>query len=158
MHDSVREFIAQNAHLLTHPVLEVGSLDVNGSVRDLFPHPSLAVGIDIVPGPGVDIVYDGVTIPLQPDGSQWGSVVCCECFEHVADPVHMAAELVRVCRPGGVILLTARGPGFALHNPPDRFRFLQGTLSELLDRHGVRCLEWSDWQAPGAFVRGVKPA
>lgn len=160
MHESVREFIAREAPYLQAPVLEVGSLDVNGTVRDLFPHPSLAWGVDIVAGPGVDQVIDGTTLPLRdaPDQEpRWGAVVACEVFEHVADPVRMADEIVRVLRPGGRVLVTARGVGFAYHNPPDRWRFMPGALAELFDRLGCRSMEWPDPQAPGWFVRAEKP-
>lgn len=167
MHDSVREFIAREAPHLIPSVLEVGSLNVNGSIRELLPDQSSAWGIDIVDGPGVDQVYDGVTIPLpmqtpfkDEDGprlGRWGGVVCCEVFEHVADPIYMAAEIVRVVEPGGIILVTARAPGFGYHNPPDRWRFMPGALSEMFDRLGCRSMEWPDPGPPGWFVRAVRP-
>ena len=158
MHESVRDFIAQHAHLLTHPVLEVGSCNVNGEVRSLFPHPSLAWGIDIVEGLGVDEVYDGEHIPPNPraEDGLWSSLVATEMFEHVADPVAMANEMVRVVRPGGMLLVTARAPGFAFHNPPDRWRFMAGALSELFSNAGCQCWETPDPQCPGVFVKAIK--
>lgn len=160
MHDSVREFIAQHTPYMNAPVLEVGSCNVNGEVRSLFPHPSLAWGVDIVDGPGVDEVIAGDTLPLMRtphDGSDlWGGIVCCEVYEHLADPVAMTAEIVRVLRPGGMILITARGPGFAYHNPPDRTRFMPGALSEMLSDRGCQCWETPDPQAPGVFVKARK--
>lgn len=160
MHDSVRDFIAREAPYQLPRVLEIGSYDVNGGVRDLFVHPNKAWGIDIVPGPGVDQVYDGTTIPWNdedPGNGYWGGIVCCEVYEHVADPVHMTAEIIRVAAPGAIILVTARAPGFAYHNPPDRWRYMPGTLAELFDRHGCRAMEWPDPQVPGVFCRAVKP-
>jgi SAM-dependent methyltransferase len=165
MHESVREFIAREAPYIEAPVLDVGSYDVNGTVRDLFPHPQTAWGVDIVPGPGVDEVYDGLTLPLRPyagrtlnpDEDRWGSIVCCEVFEHVANPLGMAAEFCRVVKPGGTILLTARGCGFGYHNPPDRWRYMPGTLCEIFDRLGCRTMEWPDPGPPGFFIRAVTP-
>jgi SAM-dependent methyltransferase len=168
MHDSVRDFIAREAPYLRPAVLEVGAYDVNGGIRDLLPMPTTAYGIDIVAGPGVDEVYDGMILPTQSERRRtmlppeypfplWGAVVSTEMFEHVNDPVNMAREMVRVCEPGGRILVTARGPGFAYHNPPDRWRFMPGALAELFDDLGCSVMEWPDPQVPGVFVRAITP-
>jgi len=54
---------------------------------------------------GLDIVSDITAIP-EPDGS-FDAVLCTEVVEHVPDPVAALAELARLLRPGGVMLLTA---------------------------------------------------
>lgn len=165
MHDSVREFIAQNGQLLTPPVLNIGSYDVNGSIRDLLPMPDRSWGVDIVAGPGVEEVYNGRDLPLpRPeqrygDSDLWGAVVCTEVYEHLEDPIAMTREILRVLQPGGWALITARAPGFAMHDSPDRWRYMPGALSEIFDREGqCRCMEWPDWQCPGVFVRAIKPS
>ena len=60
MHWSVLEFFEGTKIL--HPelftgtrVLEVGSLDINGSVRPIFTDCEY-VGLDLGPGPGVDVI------------------------------------------------------------------------------------------------------
>ena len=40
-------------------VLEIGSYDVNGSVRSNFKHVQEYVGVDLIPGPSVDVVSKG---------------------------------------------------------------------------------------------------
>jgi SAM-dependent methyltransferase len=59
-------------------VLEFGSLDINGSVRDLF-RTDTYLGVDLQGGPGVDIVADAMFFdhPIKFD-----VVVCCEVLEH----------------------------------------------------------------------------
>jgi hypothetical protein len=60
-------------------VLEVGSLNINGTVRDFF-NSAQYVGVDVSDGPGVDIVAHGESLSF-PDGS-FDVVVSAECFEH----------------------------------------------------------------------------
>lgn len=60
-------------------VLEVGSLNINGTVRDFFDTPRY-LGVDVAPGRGVDLVKKGEDLKY-PDG--WFDVaVSAECFEH----------------------------------------------------------------------------
>lgn len=45
-------------HFHNHWVLEVGSLDINGSIRTFF-HDCDYIGLDVSEGNGVDVVSDG---------------------------------------------------------------------------------------------------
>jgi SAM-dependent methyltransferase len=54
---------------------------------------------------GVDIVSDITSIP-EPDGS-FDAVMCIEVLEHLPQPVNALAELARLLRPGGTLILTA---------------------------------------------------
>jgi hypothetical protein len=60
-------------------VLEIGSLDINGTVRDFF-DASEYVGVDVAPGRGVDVVALGEDLDY-PDNS-FDVAVSAECFEH----------------------------------------------------------------------------
>lgn len=149
MHESVRQFIAGQD--IVGPVLEVGSYNVNGTVRDLCPDDY--IGIDIVAGPDVDLIYDGDTIPFH-DG-QFATVLSLEVFEHAKNPNRLAAEIMRVLRPGGTAFITARGVGFPYHNPPDRWRYMEGALSELFAEYGD-VTETPDPHEPGWLVTATK--
>ncbi len=60
-------------------VLEVGSLDINGSVRQFFEGCSY-LGVDLGEGKGVDLVCRGHLLNLPE--STFDTVISCECFEH----------------------------------------------------------------------------
>jgi hypothetical protein len=60
-------------------VLEVGSLNINGSVRQFFINCDY-VGVDLAEGRGVDIVGFVHTLPLAENS--FDTVISCECFEH----------------------------------------------------------------------------
>jgi hypothetical protein len=86
-------------------VLEVGSLNVNGSVRDLFRQPTLYHGLDLGPGPGVDHVCHGADFQGgPPDG--WDVVISCEAFEHDRRWEETFANMVQLCRIGGLVVMT----------------------------------------------------
>jgi len=60
-------------------VLEVGSLDINGSIRKLF-DTYVYIGVDLEEGPSVDLVAEGQN--LSYDDNYFDVAVSAECFEH----------------------------------------------------------------------------
>lgn len=64
--------------------LDIGGRDVNGTARAWFPH-TLWHGLDIRPGPGVDIVADATTWTAEYEERDWDFVLSTECLEHVKD-------------------------------------------------------------------------
>lgn len=151
MHESVLEFVREHQHRIEAPVLEVGSRNVNGSVRPLCPRPY--TGIDLAEGPGVNRIYDPVYGLPFVEG-EFKTVISTEMLEHADDPVWMMREMVRVLAPGRLLLVTARGNGFKFHNPPDRWRIMPGTLKFWAESLGVQCHEIEDPQTPGVFLIG----
>lgn len=111
MHTEARHFVKAVAPLVRGSVCEIGSCNVNGSVRYLFP-PSY-VGVDVRSGPGVDIVCDGAA--WDGDGQLFDCVVCCEVLEHASEPAALCANILRLLRPGGVAIITAAGEGREPH-------------------------------------------
>ena len=105
-------------------VLDVGS--GGSSYHTLFPN---RLTVDIDPGRQPDIVADAHQLPF-PDGS-FERVLCTEMLEHVLHPQVVADELLRVLKPGGLLILTTRFV-FPLHDVPhDYWRFTKYGLREL---------------------------
>lgn len=63
-------------------VIEIGSYDVNREIRSLFDDLALDeyIGVDLIEGPGVDLVSLGHEIPVAPES--FDVAISVECFEH----------------------------------------------------------------------------
>jgi SAM-dependent methyltransferase len=160
-HESVIEWVSAKSRALSlsalGPVLEVGSLNVNGTVRPFFKAEGY-IGCDIVGGGGVDVVLaDPRKLPFPDD--RFEVVVSTEMLEHAEFPDEILAEMTRVCAHGGVVLVTTRSPGFPHHNPPDYRRYTVLELEEALRRAGLDEVSVeNDPQVPGVFGVGKKKA
>jgi SAM-dependent methyltransferase len=162
MHPSVMEFVkgvVEEYKLAWGPTLEVGSYDVNGSVRPLFR--GAYIGLDMRPGPGVDVV--GLADAMDWGDRQFQVVVCTEMLEHDARPWRSMLEMARVLNPGGYLILTARGYDergcFPVHDhPSDHWRFSVSGITTLLEYADLDPVTVTpDPTDPGVFVLARKP-
>lgn len=112
-------------------VLEIGSYDVNGSIRKVFSAATDYVGVDLVSGPGVDLVIYGHQVDHA--NGTYDLVVSGECFEHDPHWQDTFANMVRMTRPGGLVAFTC-----ASHGRPE---------------HGTRRSDISD--SPGTQAEGT---
>ncbi len=110
--DNLRELLGDRR---PRRVYEIGSLNLNGSVRVLF-RGAQYHGVDIVPGQGVDVVADGATYvpPFVPD-----CVVCCEVLEHTPKAPAIVKQMAEVVEPGGLVLVSCAGPSRGPHSAVD---------------------------------------
>lgn len=150
----------QGGEVAGKDVLEVGSLDVNGSVRPfvMARGPASYVGVDVVDGPGVDRVLDAVDLAATFGPDSFDVVISTEMLEHAEDWQAAIANMVAVLRPGGVLVWTTRSPGFAYHHPPDRWRYTQQAMAEILQRLLLEPLVvMDDPEYPGVFCKARMP-
>ncbi|MEY4537218.1 MAG: hypothetical protein RL171_1369, partial [Pseudomonadota bacterium] len=105
-----------------HTIVEIGSQDVNGSLRELAPVKSRYIGLDFIAGRGVDIIMDDpYKIPL-PDNSA-DAIVTSSCFEHSEFFWLVFLEISRIVKPGGYIYINAPSNGMFHRYPVDCWRF-----------------------------------
>lgn len=100
-------------------ILEVGSQDINGSVKDYFPNLNSKnwVGLDIGYGKNVDFVIPGEIIQL-PNG--WADIVISsECFEHAKNWSEILLNMIRITHSDSLIILTFAGKGRPAHGTID---------------------------------------
>lgn len=71
------------------------------------------VGIDVAAGPGVDLVCQGQDYDA-PDAS-FDTVICCEVMEHNPHWKETFLNMFRVCKPGGLVLMTCASTGRRKH-------------------------------------------
>lgn len=115
MHDQAYNFVRQLATEESISVVEIGSRNINGTVRPLFPR-SRWLGIDLHPGPDVDIVGD--MLEFTPDDTV-DMVVCCEVLEHAPKWREMIARASNWIKWNGAIIITCAGPGRLPHSHID---------------------------------------
>lgn len=118
-----------------------------------FKHRIDLLWLDAAPLPFPDAIFDAVT--------------CMEVLEFTPDPVAQLAELVRVLRPGGVLLTTRRRGFDALLMPGKAFS--EARFQEMVEAQDVRDVSIHPWQVdydlvwamrdgdPGAGMGGLRP-
>ncbi|MBN2301159.1 MAG: class I SAM-dependent methyltransferase [Lentisphaerae bacterium] len=105
-----------------------GSRDYGGDISRVA---EKSIGLDIVANPKADIVVGPVEgVPL-PDGSI-DLVTTFQVLEHVEDPASYLQELARVCKNGGVLLLSVPS-AWPFHPTPSDYRrwMLPGLVHDL---------------------------
>jgi SAM-dependent methyltransferase len=121
-------------------VADLGSMDVNGCHRELIPPSCNYVGVDIVPGKNVDVVMPSeYSIPL--DTNHFDALISGQCFEHVRNPFKLMAEVERVVKPGGWVLVTAPFVFFEHRYPLDCWRFLCDGWRAVFDECGLELVK-----------------
>ena len=104
-HYQQREFVQRLKNKLpqyfrNQKVLEIGSLNINGTIRDFF-NDCNYIGIDVGFGPNVDIVCEGQSYNA-PDKSY--DVICsAECFEHNPYWMETFKNMLRLCKEDGLV-------------------------------------------------------
>ena len=93
-------------------VLEIGSLNINGSVRSQFSDCDY-VGVDVAPGAGVDVVQMGQLVDFPSES--FDCVISCECMEHNTFWVETMSNMFRLVRPSGLVIMTCASPGREEH-------------------------------------------
>jgi SAM-dependent methyltransferase len=127
MHESVartfkkfcESYLAETRDLL---VLEIGSANVNGGLRQQKYQNMNWVGVDLQSGPGVDYVVEvGSRLPFQ--SKHFDLVVASSVFEHDLQFWNTFLEMVRVLKEDGLLLLIMPSQGNFHRFPFDAFRF-----------------------------------
>lgn len=124
MHDTAHDLGSKFFSVYAQPksfILDVGSMDVNGSLKSCAPADARYFGVDKEPGKGVDMVLeDPYSLPFK-DGV-FDIVVSSSALEH--DPMFWLSflEFARVLKTGGHIYINVPSNGWYHANPIDAWR------------------------------------
>lgn len=103
-------------------IVDIGSQDVNGSLREVCPPGVRYIGLDFAKGKGVDIIIDDpYHLPLEDTFAD--IVVSSSCFEHSEFFWLVFLEVMRILKDDGVFYLNAPSNGFFHRWPVDCWRF-----------------------------------
>ena len=147
VHAFVEQFVKEKG--ARKNVLEVGSRDVNGGVRNLFG--CSYTGIDLIGGTGVDVVMDAMDIKKQFEPGSFDTVICLETLEHTKDPVRIVKNMRWVLKRGGWMILTTPCIGHPEHDwPSDYYRFFENTYRDVFFKGFIDTyFKTMLWDSPG---------
>lgn len=126
----------------TPKVVEFGSYNVNGSLRPIFNEHCEYIGIDMSPGPGVDIVCSGEKTPFETGSVD--VVLSSSNFEHDDCFWMTFLEMCRILKPGGYLYINAPSAGPYHGYPGDCWRFYEDSWKAL-----------AKWSARYGFVMEI---
>jgi SAM-dependent methyltransferase len=145
-------------------VVEVGSYDVNGSLRSIVERLGSAeyVGTDMRSGPGVDVICPAERL-VERFGKDGFDLVISTCvLEHVRDWSRAISNIKNVCKPDGLILVVVPSKDWPFHAyPGDYWRYELEDVENILDDCERVVLEedsrppslvYAKFRKPNAFI------
>jgi len=132
MQNKVHDYVENQVKMknIKGKCLDIGSLDVNGTLKDLFDD---YLGMDMRDGKNVDVIANSHDIPFE--DSSFDIVTCVEMLEHDDNPFQTMKEIHRVLRDGGWAIIAASGINFPKHDyPSDYFRYTSEGMGVLLKK------------------------
>jgi len=103
-------------------VVEIGSQDVNGSLKDVCPKDFKYIGVDFQKAKNVDVVLsDPYKLPFENESID--IIVTSSCFEHSEMFWLVFLEVLRVLKPKGLFYINTPSRGNYHRYPVDCWRF-----------------------------------
>lgn len=170
MHDTAllnagRFFDTYTKRLTAPVIVDLGSLDVNGSLKSVAPTSCKYIGVDCIPGKGVDVILeDPYKLPFADNSTD--VVACSSVFEHSEFFWVLFLEILRILKPTGLLYLNVPSNGEFHRYPVDCWRFYPDSgvaLSRWAQRNGFPAIllesyisdqkndQWNDYV--GVFLK-----
>ena len=142
-------------------VIEVGSKDVNGSVRPIvanFGKPSSHIGVDISNGKYVDMIVPAEKLVEKFGENAFDIVISTELLEHVFDWKIVIDNLKRILKHGGTMIITTRSYGCIHHGYPfDFWRYEPEDMKHIFADFVIQYLHY-DNENIGVWLKAKKPS
>jgi SAM-dependent methyltransferase len=131
---AVGRWLASHAEDVTGTLLDLGA--GNQPFRAWYePKVKRVVAVDAAPAPGLDALSLAVPLPFRDDS--FDSILCTSVLEHVDNFERAIAEIARVLRPGGRLIVTSPFLYPEHEAPYDFWRTTHRGLKSVLERHGL---------------------
>ncbi len=112
-------------------MLDVGSLNISGTILENVPEGCKYTGIDMQEGENVDIVLNGHDLVSHFGGPSFDLIVCFDTFEHDREFWKTWDNMKQILLPGGYIVLGVPARHCPLHlHPSDYWRFMEPSFKE----------------------------
>ena len=135
-------------------ILEVGSQNINGSLRDTLGKDNKYYGVDIQDKDGVDEVCNATEIQERFGDNSFDIVICTEVLEHVEFWKDVINNLKAVAKD--TLLITTRGIDYPRHEyPNDYWRYTVDDFAYIFSDMDIEVLE-PDPQVSGVFLYAHK--
>lgn len=118
MTPEVQLFFIKNLDKLRGRVLEVGSYNVNGGLKQIVPQ---RIGTDMREGPDVDIVCKAEDLRKHFEAESFDAVISAETLEHVEDWRGAVHGMWDVLKPDGWLVITMASVNKGRHAYPDDY-------------------------------------
>jgi SAM-dependent methyltransferase len=113
-------------------IVEIGSQDVNGSIKSVCPAKADYIGVDFVSGKGVDVVLDDpYKLPFEDNSIDF--CVSSSVFEHSQMFWILFIEILRILKPNGLFYLNVPSNGAFHRYPVDCWRFYPDSGAALVN-------------------------
>lgn len=114
-------------------VLDIGSLDVNGSPRTIFSDATEYIGTDMRAGEGVDLQLSNRSLLSEFDYHSFDTILCLNTLEHDIKFWMTVMQIHAMLKPGGYFYFSSPTVSFPLHrHPKDYWRFTDDSLKEFI--------------------------
>jgi SAM-dependent methyltransferase len=140
-------------------VLEVGSYDVNGSVRPIIEllEPREYVGIDIAPGPGVDVICRAERLVEKFGRVSFDVVISITSLEHIKDWRGAISNMKNICKPGGLLIIIVPSAWPFHAYPHDYWRYHPEDIQNIFADCTIQTLEEDDRETSLVYAKIKKP-
>ena len=134
-------------------ILDLGSLDVNGSYKEIFDQPAWCYrGLDMAPGKNVDIVLKNPYHWKEVGSNSVDVIISGQAFEHIEFFWISMIEIARVLKPGGLCCIIAPSGGYEHKYPVDCWRFYPDGFSALAHFARLKVIEVStQWESDDQY-------
>ncbi len=137
--NGVKQFLP--SYFQDRKVLEIGSLNLNGSVREFFTDCSY-LGLDVGPGPDVDEVCHGENYDAP--ANHFDTVISCEAMEHNPGWQKTWLNMLRLLKSDGLMIMTCATLGRRQHGT-DSYQPFDSPLTSAMGQNHYKNLEATDF-------------